>query len=121
MEKMNVRVEKFDDNWIFVKIARKRKPRMMVAMEYDGDKIMLQGDGTIFLIDLTKKVDGGYIARYNDRGSYFAYLNKMFGARDVIVPEEFVEDVKRVMYKKGDLMDVMPDGTPIIYGGGTLI
>ena len=121
MEKLNVRVEKVEDNWIFVKIARKRKPRMMVALEYDDGSIMLQGDNTIFLIDLAKKVDGGYVARYNSRGSTFAHLNKMFGARDVVVPEEFVEDIKHTMYKKGDLIGVMPDGVPVIYGGGKII
>jgi len=120
-----VKVVGIRNGWIYVKIPRKRKLREMIALEFDdGKKIVLQGDKTIFEIDLTKEVDGGYEAIYNDKGSYFVYLSPLMGARQVIVPKEFVEKVKKAMYRKGDLIGVMPSdigATPIFYGGGKTI
>jgi len=119
---LGVKVVGIDGDWILVKIPRKRKIRRMVALEFDdGDAIILQGDKTILRIDLKKEVEGGYIARYNDKGEYFMYLSPIMGAKDVVVPKEFVEKVKEVMYRKGDLIGIMPSDvgpTRVFYGGG---
>jgi hypothetical protein len=124
-EVLKAEVVGVDGNWILVKLPRKRKIRRMIALEFDdGDAIMLQGDNTIIKIFLTEESEDGFKAIYNDKGEYFLHLNPIMGAKEVIVPKEFVEKVKEVMFREGDLVGVFQSDigpTRIYYGGGRTI
>jgi len=101
---------------IIVKMPRWRKARYCSVMEFEGNKIVLQGDKFIMMVD----ADTGE-AIYNTKGSYFPHLSNLFGAKKGKVSQEFIEKIKSVMVKDGALMGVMPDGSMVIYKRGKLI
>lgn len=107
-----VKVDK-EKREVVVKIERRRKPRRLVAFFQDG-KIVAQGEDVIFLINPENRR-----AVYNLRGKYFVYLDPALGATFGLVPEEFVEALKKVAYKPGDLIGHMPahlGGSPVYFG-----
>ena len=120
MSEVKVKVVGIEDGLfgknVVIKMPRWRKARECSVLEVEDNKILIQGDKFIMLVD----VESGD-AVYNTKGEYFLYLNPALGAKKGKVSREFIDKVMSVMVREGDTIGIMPDGSKVVYGGGRLI
>jgi len=101
--------------WIIAKIGRQRKPRELIAFKDDKGNIIVQGDDCILQINPETRE-----AVYNLKGGYLPYLRTVLGAKVAKVPQEFIDTLKKIVYREGELIGVLPKelgSSPVIFGG----
>jgi len=88
---------------------------LLIAFTDDKGHIIAQGDGVIFEIDPETRV-----AIYNTKGSLFVHLHPAMGAKAAKVPQEFIDALRQVIFREGDLIGHLPaelGGSPVFFGG----
>jgi len=115
MEELKIKVLGIEGRRVKVKIGKQRKARSLIAFRTDAGRIIAQGEDCIFSICEESKT-----AVYNLKGGYFIHLNLALGARVAKVPEEFINALKEVLTKEGEIIGFLPGslgGSPVIFGG----
>jgi len=120
-EHLNVKIEKIEDTVfgkrLVIKLPRMRKSRRCTVMPVEkkegGIAYILQADKFIMEVDPKTRT-----AIYNTKCEYFPCLNPLLGAKKAKVSKEFIKAVEEVAMKKGDLIGIHPEGSPIYFAGG---